>query len=38
MLLGRIDAADIFADHKATLPSGYVFRITCDGEWSLLLR
>lgn len=36
MLLGRIDSADVFADHKAQLPSGYLLRITSDGMWSLL--
>lgn len=36
MLLGRIDSSNVFADHKATLPSGYVFRIGSDGAWSLL--
>lgn len=36
MLLGRIDSADVFADHKAKLPSGYIFQITSDGAWSLL--
>ncbi len=36
MLLGRIDSANVFADHKAQLPSGYIFRITSGGAWSLL--
>jgi hypothetical protein len=36
MLLGRIDSANAFADKKARLPSGYVFRITSGGRWSLL--
>ncbi len=36
MLLGRIDSANVFADHKAQLPSGYIFRIVSDGAWSLL--
>jgi Glycosyl hydrolase family 59 len=36
MILGRIDSADVFADQKAQLPSGYVFRIVSGGAWSLL--
>lgn len=36
MLLGRIDSSNVFSDHKAKLPSGYVFRIGSDGAWSLL--
>ena len=36
MLLGRIDSADVFADSKAKLPSGYVFQITSGGTWSLV--
>lgn len=36
MLLGRIDSANVFADQKAHLPSGYIFRITSSGAWSLL--
>jgi hypothetical protein len=35
-LLGRIDSANVFADKKAKLPSGYVFRIASGGKWSLL--
>ena len=35
MLLGRVDSADVFADHNATLPSSYIFRITSGGTWSL---
>jgi hypothetical protein len=36
MLLGRIDSADVFADHHAELPSAYVFRVTSGGQWTLL--
>ncbi len=36
MLLGRIDSADVFADHKAKLPSGYAFQLTSDGVWSIV--
>ncbi|WP_165876777.1 galactosylceramidase [Acidipila rosea] len=36
MLLGRIDSADVFADQKAKLPSGYVLRLDSTGRWSLL--
>lgn len=36
MLLGRIDSANVFADHNALLPSGYIFQITSAGAWSLL--
>ncbi len=36
LLLGRIDSANVFADQKARLPSGYIFRIASGGAWSLL--
>lgn len=36
MLLGRIDSADVFTDQKMPYPSGYIFRLTRAGEWSLL--
>jgi hypothetical protein len=36
LLMGRIDSADVFADSKAKLPSGYVFRIASGGVWSLV--
>jgi hypothetical protein len=36
MLLGRIDSADVFADSKAKLPSGYAFQIASGGAWSLI--
>lgn len=36
MLLGRIDSANVFADHKAVLPSGYVFQVDSNGQWALL--
>jgi hypothetical protein len=36
MLLGLIDSADVFADQKAKLPSGYVFQLTSDGAWSIV--
>ncbi|MGH9345379.1 MAG: galactosylceramidase, partial [Terriglobia bacterium] len=34
-VMGRIDSANAFADKKARWPSGYVFRLTPDGRWSL---
>ena len=36
MLLGRIDSADVFADHNAKSPSAYVFRVNSGGRWLLL--
>lgn len=36
VLLGRIDSANVFADHGALYPSSYLLRITYDGTWSLL--
>lgn len=36
MLLGRIDSADVFQDHSAKLPSGYVLQVTSAGQWRLL--
>ena len=36
MLLGRIDSADVFADHNAKLPSGYIFQVNSSGAWSLI--
>jgi Glycosyl hydrolase family 59 len=36
MVIGRIDSADVFKDHQARLPSGYVFRLHGSGVWELL--
>ena len=36
MVIGRIDSANVFADHQARLPSGYTLRLHSDGIWELL--
>ena len=33
--MGRIDSADVFQDHKALWPSGYVLSIEPGGKWAL---
>ncbi|WP_263418245.1 glycoside hydrolase family 30 protein [Terriglobus albidus] len=33
---GRIDSADVFQDHNALYPSGYVLKVAANGNWSLL--
>ncbi|HTZ60873.1 MAG TPA: family 16 glycoside hydrolase [Acidobacteriaceae bacterium] len=35
-LMGRIDSADVFKDHKALYPSGYVLSLEPGGKWTLL--
>jgi hypothetical protein len=35
-VLGRIDSANVFRNHKAQYPSGYVLKIQNDGNWELL--
>jgi hypothetical protein len=34
-LMGRIDSDDVFKDDKGLWPSGYVFNIRSNGEWTL---
>ncbi|PYT79535.1 MAG: galactosylceramidase [Acidobacteria bacterium] len=34
-LLGRIDDADVFKDHKARFPSGYILLVDQNGSWQL---
>ncbi len=34
-VMGRIDSTDVFAQQKARWPSGYIFRLSPDGHWSL---
>jgi hypothetical protein len=35
-LIGRIDSANVFRDHNAIYPSGYVLKVNADGHWELL--
>jgi Glycosyl hydrolase family 59/Galactocerebrosidase, C-terminal lectin domain len=35
-LLGRIDSADVFRNHTARWPSGYVLLVNEKGEWQLI--
>ncbi|MGC2398573.1 MAG: LamG-like jellyroll fold domain-containing protein [Acidobacteriaceae bacterium] len=35
-LMGRIDSSDVFKDHKALYPSGYVLSLEPGGKWTLL--
>ncbi len=35
-VIGRVDSADVFADHKAIWPSGYIFRLENNGNWKLV--
>jgi hypothetical protein len=34
-VMGRIDSANVFQDHKARWPSGYIFSVSPDGAWKL---
>jgi len=35
-VMGRIDSADMFQQHDARWPSGYILRVNPDGRWELL--
>ena len=34
-VMGHIDSADVFAGQKTRWPSGYIFTLNTDGQWSL---
>ena len=36
VVMGRIDSSDVFLEHEARWPSGYVLRVHPDGKWELL--
>ncbi len=35
-VIGRVDSADVFRDHKAIWPSGYVLSLETGGNWKLV--